>query len=162
MAFLRRVPLSPTVLISTGCALAATGVVVGLLVNMRGWVHQATLLPLLIGPALLSIRGGTTILGALKTWVGRGSPGMTIGTDDPATIEYVERLRRVLTKADARHTVEWIARNLGWPEQDVVRTLGWLQARGELREDLDITSGEFYYVVIPVPRDLSTRLSSPT
>jgi hypothetical protein len=134
--------------------------VTGILIGVIGLHHRGILLPGVLGAALLSLGGGTAILGALKIWNRLGFTASGSSLTDPVTEEYVTELKSVIRAVDTRNTIEAIASKLGWPERDVVRTLGWLQARGELREELDGDSGDFYYVSVKMPRDLITRLSS--
>ncbi len=117
-------------------------------------------LPLIAGAALLSFGGGTTTVGVVKALAQRGISGFKVPAGNAETDEYVATLSQAIKESSTANTVEGIAGKLGWSEQDVARALGWLQARGELREELDTTSGEFYYVSVKVPRDLATRLSS--
>lgn len=156
LAFLDRVPLSPRVLVRIGIATAAVGVCVGIaILATHTWGA-----PLVIGPLLLSLGGGTAVLGLLTARFRDGGPELTGISADPLTERYVDELRAVITTSNVRNTVERLAHTLGWSQRDVVNTLGWLQARGELREELDVESGEFYYVAIRVARDLASRLSS--
>ena len=53
----------------------------------------------------------------------------------------------------------------GLPEPTVVRTLAFMRARQEVSEDLNVDTGEWYYVAnraLPAPRDLDDRLAALT
>jgi hypothetical protein len=73
----------------------------------------------------------------------------------------LERARIVLSRDESHQTVTWIQTQTGWPEADVIRVLTLLRTRGELVEDLNDETGEFYYHVVPRgSSDLNARLDS--
>ena len=78
---------------------------------------------------------------------------------------HAEALRALLTDHNQDQTIEWIVSKSGLPEPTVVRTLAFMRARQEVSEDLNVDTGEWYYVAnraLPAPRDLDDRLAALT
>ncbi|MBN1945937.1 MAG: hypothetical protein JW797_09685 [Bradymonadales bacterium] len=57
----------------------------------------------------------------------------------------MERLRPYLANRDDTHTVEWFVHQTGMTEEAVVLALKEMVERGEVEEDLDLDSGEWFY-----------------
>jgi hypothetical protein len=110
------------------------------------------------GLFLIPIGAACCIAGALKRYATETGTALTTRRSDALTEASIERLRTLLTQPDATLTIEWIARALAWPSDDVVRTLGWLKARDELVEELDTSSGQYFYVAVSPPTNLDARL----
>lgn len=106
------------------------------------------------GAFLLPLGLGLVLLAALKAL---GPRLVASRAPDVHTLEHLAQLRDVL-RGTERHTIRSLSRQLGWSESDVLRALGWLRHDGDVEEDVDMTSGEFNYVLVARPQDLATRL----
>lgn len=69
--------------------------------------------------------------------------------------ERARRLRPFLIDQGERATVEWLAAQTGMMSDAVVRALAHFEARGELDEELNLHTGEWYYRL----NHASTRLA---
>ena len=149
-----RVPGPPVLLVSAGALLIGVGVVAMVLVDATRDPVSA----FLQGGALAPVGLSLVAVGTLKAWVRRSAgrwAALRLGAERTATSEL---LRTLLQRSEPSHTLAWIRRETGWPEATAVATLAWLRERGELEEELDETTGEFYYHVPPRARDLATRV----
>jgi hypothetical protein len=76
---------------------------------------------------------------------------------------HVDKLRALLAAQNQDQTIEWIVAKSGLPEPTVVRTLALMRARQEVSEDLNVDTGEWFYVAAralpPGTRDLDDRLA---
>ena len=76
---------------------------------------------------------------------------------------HADALRALLADSNQDQTIEWIVTRSGLPEPTVVRTLAFMRARQEVSEDLNVDTGEWYYVAnraLPALRDLDDRLAA--
>lgn len=156
-AFLSAIPFSAGTIIVAGCIASAIGILGAVLSwppnDIADYVrHGLFLIPLGVGVALL---------GWLKAVHRDSLNKIDAESADETTEEYIAELGALLRLEDPGHTVEWLQRELGWRPVDVVTTLAWLRERGELREEIDIDSGHYYYVATTPPaQDLDARLRS--
>lgn len=65
----------------------------------------------------------------------------------------------------SEQTVEWLMERTKLPESTIVRTLASLRARGEITEELDTDTGNWFYTataraLAPPARDLDARLAA--
>jgi hypothetical protein len=154
LRWLSRIPLSPAALAVTGVATSVIGTVWALATH--GPLGVDTYLTR--GFFLIPLGIALCIAGALKRYASETGTVFALQRADALTEASIDRVRALLVQPDATHTIEWIAHTLAWPPDDVVRTLGWLKAREELVEDVDATSGQFFYVAVSQPTDLDARL----
>jgi hypothetical protein len=154
---LNRIPFAPRVLGVAGAASA----VVGMAINAWFSAWSDPFGALLNGGFLAPVGFGLVALGAAKHFAGRPAVRhrAALGGDPEP---YIARLAPLLALPRPRQTIEWIGRQTGWPEETVVHALALLRERGQVQEELDLDTGEFYYVHTPLPspgpRDLDTRL----
>jgi len=135
--------------------------VVGAAVNAWFGAWSDPVGALLHGGFLAPVGFGLVVLGAAKHFAGRPAVRhqAALGVDPEP---YVARLGTLLALPRPQQTIEWISRQTGWTEETVVHALALLRERGQVQEELDLETGEFYYVHTPLPspgpRDLDTRL----
>jgi hypothetical protein len=156
-AFLRAIPFSGGFIVLAGCITAAVGILGAVLT----WPPDDITDYVLHGSFLIPLGLGVALIGWLKAVHRDSLNRIDPGSADETTEEYIAELGALLRHEDPSHTVEWVQRELGWKPVDVVTTLAWLRERGELREEIDIDSGHYYYVATTPPaRDLDARLRS--
>lgn len=153
-AFLKSVPLRPGFIILLGVAVSFLGLV-GTLVQAP---FRSVVDVLLHGTFLIPIGVGIALIGILKAVHQDSSDRRDVARADGVTEEFISELGELLRHEDRSHTVEWVQNRLGWNHDDVVRTLAWLRERGELREEIDMETGHYYYVSTPSFRSLDARL----
>lgn len=157
---LDRVPFSPGFLAATGLVCAAFGTAANVLLAawddpLRALLGGGFLAPL--GVALLALAGAKALLRA------RPDARHRAALANPAP--FLNTLRQLLARDREEQTVDWIRARTGWTDEQVVHALALLRASDELREELDLETGQFYYVAQPIPigpRDLDTRLGQLT
>lgn len=155
-AFLKTIPLSPGFMVVGGLVLSAVGLVTTLVGRAPGNISDL----ILQGAVLIPMGVGVALLGGLKA-IHHDTLGAINALDaDSVTEEYIAELGNLLRHEDRTHTVEWVQTKLGWSQADVIRTLTWLRERKELREEIDIDTGHYYYVASPRARDLDARIRS--
>jgi hypothetical protein len=112
-----------------------------------------------VAAVLLPVGLGLLFLAAARRW---GAMLLQILLrPDRETRNCMNAITQVLTREStvaAPQSIPMIAATLRWSEENVVRTLGWLQASGDIVEDVDIESGRFSYSLMATPRDLHDRL----
>lgn len=160
---LDHIPFSPRTLVMAGLAAVIAGTVVN--VVLGAWNDPLGVL--VRGGILAPLGVGIVMLGAAKQYL-RRKPEVrhraALGADAD---RYLDTLRQILAQPSPQQTIGWIGQRTGWPEADVVHALALLRTRGELLEEIDLESGEFYYVAQPQPltlgpADLDTRLGNLT
>jgi hypothetical protein len=161
--FLDRVPFSGRFLIACGVVVAIAGTIIN--VALGAWNNP---IGALMGGGVLAPLGiGIAVLGAAGEYL-RRRPHLrhrAALVGDPQT--YLATLRQLLAHSRPDQTVPWIVHRTGWSEGTVVHALALLRSSGELLEELDLDTGEFYYVVPTnpftlAPADLDTRLGTLT
>jgi hypothetical protein len=83
--------------------------------------------------------------------------------DDAELAPHVERVRAALAAQNPEQTVEWLTAQLGLPETTVVRVLDRLRRAGEVEEELNVDSGDWYYFArrqLGEGRDLASRMAA--
>jgi hypothetical protein len=155
LSTLARLPIRPALLAVAGAALVAAGTAVNIVVG----VLADPLTALLRGGVLAPLGVGLLVLAGLKAYVGGRSPAVLAASLEGGSEQYLARLRPLLQGEPGACTVPALARTTGWPEATVVRALALLRGRGEVAEELDLDTGEFYYTTLTLPpRDLDSRL----
>jgi len=160
---LDRIPFSPRTLVMAGLAAAIAGTVVN--VVLGAWNDPLGVL--VRGGILFPLGISVVTLGAAKQYLRRKPETRHRAALGDNADRYVDVLRKILAQASPQQTIGWIRQRTGWPEADVVHALALLRTRGELLEEIDLESGEFYYVAQPQPltlgpADLDTRLANLT
>jgi hypothetical protein len=156
-AFLNAIPLSAGFIVLAGCIASAVGILAAVLT----WPRDGIADYVLHGTFLIPLGLGVALIGWLKAVHQDSLNKIDADAADETTEEYIAELGALLRHEDRSHTVEWVQRELGWRPADVVTTLAWLRERGELREEIDVDSGHYYYVATTPPaRDLDARLRS--
>ncbi len=152
LAFLQWIPLSTPTYLVLGTAIALFGVGA---VLVHGGFPESALEFLRDGAILIPVGIGTVVLGVMRHY---GLPIRGTPAPDPSTREAVAAVSALIARSHSFQTVDWIRAQLGWSEGDVVRALGWLRRRGELVEDVDVETGDYYYAFLKAPRDLTSRI----
>ena len=156
---LERLPVKSSLLLAGGLAASAVGSVMLLLtsapLDVIGFVFHGGLL----------VTGGLGVmgLGALKEVATTRGKALRQARDRAELMPIVEKLRALLVQPHKTQTVEWIAQALGETEPKTVRALAHMRETGELREDLNLDGGEYFYYLeapeLPRLRGLDDRLS---
>lgn len=160
---LDRIPFSPGTLVAIGLAAAAVGTAINLVLG--AWNDPLGVL--MRGGLLAPLGMGIMVLGAAKQYLRRKPETRHRAALGGNADRYLDTLRQLLGQAAPHQTIGWIRQRTGWAEADVVHALALLRTRGELLEEIDLESGEFYYVAQPQPltlgpADLDTRLGNLT
>lgn len=157
---LSRIPFASRLWVAAGSMTALVGVVLSVL--LQAWSNP--LGAVLNGAFLVPVGVGLIAVGATKHFIAT-RPALlhraVLGDPEP----YRARLASLLARPRGEQTVEWIGQRTGWGEHEVVHALALLRQRGEIQEELDFDTGEFYYVYVSPslpPRDLDTRLGDLT
>jgi hypothetical protein len=130
-------PLGRSLLAALGGAAAVVGVLPFL---WRGPFLLAALLPIGIG---------TLAVAALQPWLARRLRVDLHVALGHAVAPVVARLTPVLRSTMQRHTVESLSARLQLPAAATGLALAWMREEGALDEELDTTSGHFYYALAP-------------
>lgn len=134
-----RIPLpSPACAGVVGGSLAAFGIGSGFLFGSGGTVSFFS-----CGGFLVPFGTGLMVLGAhayRTRQAERQSEAAKIG-------RLAECLREILCDSSTRHTVESIARKSGVSDDDVVPALRRLRDTEVITEELDLSTGDWYYVL---------------
>jgi hypothetical protein len=155
LATVARLPVPPARLAVAGVALVAVGTVVNVAVGVLTDPFTA----LLRGGVLAPLGVGLLVLGAFKAYLGGRTHAILSASLEGGFERYLARLRPLLQGEPGTCTVAALAGTTGWPEPTVVRALALLRERGEVAEELDLDTGEFYYTTRTLPpRDLDSRL----
>lgn len=155
LATLTRIPVPPALLAGAGVGMIAVGTAVNVVVGVLSDPFTALLRGGVLAPLGLSLVG----LAVLKAYVGRRAALVLAASLEGAAEQYVARLRPLLQAAPEACTVPALARTTGWSEATVVRALALLREHGEVAEELDFDTGQFYYTTRTLPpRDLDSRL----
>jgi hypothetical protein len=156
---LARLPGSDGLWMGGGLALAVLGlcafVLGGSFDIVSYFFHGGILIPMGLGLAYM---------GYLKRVGHRTLQAEAQARDDAELGEPMQRIRGLLEAPPEREpTIEKVAARLGLPEATVVRALVRLRDRGEVKEELGLDTGEWFYVLVPPgeegPRDLDARLA---
>lgn len=116
------------------------------------------------GGLFLTAGGGAAAAGLLLTWSARERATEALRSEEAALAAGVARLRSILRGAGADQTYERLVKRSGLSESMVVRSLRALRDSGELIEDLNTETGDFFYALQPVerpvvaPRNLEDRI----
>lgn len=155
LTILQRVPISPALL----AAVAVGMIVVGTTVNVVVGVLSDPFAALARGGVLAPLGVGVLGLALLKGFLGtRQSAALVSGLGDDGDAR-IAALRPLLQGQPEACTVAALAQSTGWSESTVVRVLALMRSRGEVVEELDLDSGQFYYTTLTLPpRDLNSRL----
>jgi hypothetical protein len=156
-----RLPISASALVAIGAVLAVAGAAANML--YAAWADPVG--ALVHGGFLAPVGVGAIGAGVVKAWM-RRNPAVRYRAElGHGAEQFISTLRPLLSIADPRNTVAHIAARTGWPEQRVVASLALLRERGELREELDLDTGQFFYQTVPnlpAPRNLDSRLGDLT
>lgn len=113
---------------------------------------------ILRGGVLVPLGAGLMGAALLKRSLERGTlrvDRLALGDGADAMVRTV---RPLLTRPLRHQTVEWLEARTGWPESTVVSLLGLMREHGELTEEFDDESGNFYYhLARRESRDLDSR-----
>jgi hypothetical protein len=133
-----------------GLAIAAAAVVAA--------TQAVTAAPLLVSGV------GAIVVGLLKRRALRRRAAARARAEAEELGDHASRLRPLLGEAKAEQTIEWITERSGLAEAAVVRTLVFMRDRGEIVEELNTETGEWYYgspLALPAaPRALDERLAA--
>ena len=152
---LSRIPVPTAVLAFAGLAMIVAGTAVSLVVGLLADPFTA----LLRGGVLAPVGLGLVGLAVLKRFTAGPGAAALAATLPGGGEEHVRRLRPLLAGNSAATTVAALARATGWTESAVVRVLALMRQRGEVAEELDLDTGQFYYTTLTLPpRDLDSRL----
>jgi hypothetical protein len=155
LAAATRIPVRPALLAIIGAGMIAAGTAVNLVVGVLSDPVRA----LLYGGVLAPLGVGLLGLALLKAWASRLSPVALAASFEGGPERYIATLRPLLHGGPEACTVAALARTTGWSEPTVVRTLALMRERGEVAEELDFDTGQFYYTTGTLPpRDLDSRL----
>ena len=156
-SLVRRIPVPPLVLAGAGAAMLAAGTAVNVLVG----VFSDPLTALARGGILAPLGFGMLVLAGLTTVLRRRPAAELVSALGGDVDGHVARLRPLLDAVPAACTVAALATRAGWPEPTVVRVLALMRERGEVSEELDLDTGQFYYTTRTLPpRDLQSRLAT--
>ena len=144
LAWLQRVPLRPSAVIGAGAVILAVGVGWGSPISRRAQFGDVSHAGILSDPAGCRASDCGDAEGSCRATCHRARPHPR----RPSDRDLYREARSVVARPGAAHTVESLARILEWSQADVVKSLGWLQARGELAEDIDLSTGQFVYAAI--------------
>lgn len=156
---LARLPGSDGLWMGGGLALAILGLCVFVLGGSFDLVSY-----LFHGGLLIPMGLGFAYMGYLKRVGQRTLQNEAQARDDAELAEPMRRIRGLLQAPPEREpTIEKMTARLGLPEATVVRALVRLRDRGEVKEELALDTGEWFYVLAPPgdegPRDLDARLA---
>lgn len=142
--------LPPTsAMVTTGGILAGLG---ALLVSLNlGALDPVSFLS--SGGILLPLGIGVATLGLMKRGVLKRQAAEEGARLDAELAQCMSRMRGLLADSRPTQTVEWIVHSLGLPEATVLRALKRLRERGELVEELNEDTGDWYYHVAPTPTE---------
>lgn len=149
----------PVVLVATGMAcltLGLTATLVAFLASdaLGGGASFALLLAaVLVGGVGL----GGLCLAAMSALIRRHPLPSAAAPSDRARLEEerARRLRPLLVDQGQLATVEWLVEQTGMMPEVVVRSLAYFEARGELDEELNLDTGEWYYRLNHAPTRLA-------
>lgn len=105
----------------------------------------ASFLSLLLHVLPLPFGAGLLALGALKRAEERRELRAARLRDEAELAPHLDRVRGALSEPKPEQTIEWLAARLRLPEATVVRVLDRLRKQGEIEEELNTDSGEWYY-----------------
>lgn len=155
LAALRHFPVPAHILGWLGAGVSIIGFT--LAVWGTAWEHPIS--ALLRGGFLVPVGAGLIAAAVLKRLLEKNAISINRLALDEQGEPVADRVRKLLTRPDQNQTVEWLQERTGWPESTLVRVLAVLRERGELAEELNEDSGDFYYYTVRrVSRDLDSRL----
>ena len=159
LAGLEKLPVKGTTLIGGG----AIGMAAGSLLLLFASAPHDLISFAFHGGLLVTAGAGVAGLGALKQLAMSRARARETAQAEAELGPLIDQLRGLLHEPHKTQTVEWIAGALGAGEAKAVRALAHMRRTGELREDLNVDSGEyFYYLEAPEParlRGLDDRLA---
>jgi hypothetical protein len=135
-----RVPRA--LLLGFGLVLAVGGMV-GLVLSGRLDLETFLLRGGALIPMGMAFAGLGMALPLVRGWARQEMLRHEAGVLEPAAA----RLRTHIGPMNRACTIAALVRTTGLPTPDVVRALRWMRDTGEIEEDLDIESNEFYYGV---------------
>src|SRR5262249_32653439 len=148
LSLLHALPVRPAWLLGAGGTLAATG----LAALIFSGTPADVVAYLLNGGVFISVGAGLGVVGGLQHWLNLRQAAGRAEQEEAELLPCIERLRRVLAERAPEQTVERLAEQLGLPEATVVRALVAMRRRGEIDEELNTQTGEWYYCLSPQPR----------
>jgi hypothetical protein len=155
LAIATLIPGRPGLLALIGAGMMAAGTVVNLVVGVLSDPVRA----LLYGGVMAPLGVGLLGLALLKAWTVRASPVALASSLEGGPEQYIATLRPLLQGGPEACTVAALARATRCSEPTVVRALALMRERGEVAEELDFDTGQFYYTTRTLPpRDLDSRL----
>jgi hypothetical protein len=159
LAALERLPGSPRTLVAGGLAMMLLGVVAAI---FAGSPSLAVIFA--SGGFLLPMGAGVAGLGVFKTRLTRRRRSRDAARIEAEMQPEIERVRATLSEGPIGPTVEEIAQRVSLPQGKVVRALAWLRERGEVLEELNTETGEWFYCLAPPlerrAKDLDSRLEA--
>ncbi|MGM0577942.1 MAG: hypothetical protein ACQEXJ_19605 [Myxococcota bacterium] len=142
-ASLAAIPGSPRVLTVAGASVALLGVVWMVLTPESSGLFRYVL----SGGALTFFGLGAAVLGVAKHLT-RRRLAAELDRAERRRLEPVRaRLRHELGDEATVNTVEHLVARTGFSEADIVRALRWMREAGDVREELNLDTGEWYYVL---------------
>lgn len=135
LAFIERLPLGSRPLIGIGIGVALLGL-------LGSFLPADPFLPF-IGRIPLFVMGlGTVAIGVVKRRL------VTEGKRSPEKLlqARITRLKPILAERSPENTIERIVSRVRMTEEAVVETLIEMQKRGMIEEELNLDTGEWYYV----------------
>lgn len=146
-----KVPLSPGLMTGTGLSLSAMGAVATALFES----------PFFHGGFFLPVGMGLVALGVLTRRQRREEAEAARRREEAALAPELERVRALLSTPDATFTLEELIARLGLAQPTAVRALVRLRDTGEIEEELNTDTGEWFYRQTPkLPERRSLDLDS--
>lgn len=100
------------------------------------------------GGFLLSSGAGMLVLAGAVVHQRRRATALAREREDNALVQLAERVRAAIVKANPENTLERISEQVGAAPRLTALALARLRKRGQLQEDLNTTSGDWYYVAV--------------
>lgn len=133
----------------------------GFILGLAGGAWQDPIGATLRGGFLLPIGTGLIAAAILKRMLEQGTVRVSQLTLGDEAEEMAAALRPMLAAPLKHQTIEWLGKRTGWTERTIVTLLEHFRANGELEEELDNDSGEFYYYFVRrAPENLDARIAN--
>jgi hypothetical protein len=145
LAVLSALPVRGRSIVTAGAGIAVLGAVAPLVLGATSTVLSW----LAHGGFLLPAGASTAMVGLLKAYLDGRAAAMKRAAVDNAAFEDGRSIQALLRPDGTHQTVEWIAAQTRLPEARVVAALLQLRDLGELEEELDVESGEWFYRPVP-------------
>lgn len=133
-----RAPISARAMFLGGAVTFAVGLAIYAIVPLTFAIN-------ILAKLLMSVGGGTAMLGALKRFSPPTPPAALPEVEPSLLAERRRRLRAILLERGAAATFEFLLEKSRWTQQAVLSTLLDMKERGEVLEDLDYDTGEWVY-----------------